>query len=86
MTVALSSDSVTVPLTALPTAVMLMVSSSGSESLVSKVDAVMSMLLPSATVAVSSTVTGASLTGVTVTPTVAVSAADTVADGVCEAA
>ena len=72
----MSSDSVTAPLTALPTAVMIRASPSGSESLESRVDAVMSTVPPSSTVAVSSTVTGASLTGVTVTSTVAVSEAE----------
>ena len=65
----MSSDSATVPFTAPPTPVMLRLSSSGSVSLASRVAAVISTSPPSATVAVSLTPVGASLTGVTVTET-----------------
>ena len=71
----MSSDSVAVPLTALPTAVMVRASSSASESLASSVEAGMLTALPSATVAVSSAAMGASFTGIKVTSTVAVSEA-----------
>ena len=58
MTVAWSWERETAPLTASPTAVMVRVAPSGSESLAMRVEAEMSRVPPSATVAVSSVATG----------------------------
>ena len=75
VTLLLSSDNATLPFTAPPTAVMLRVSPSGSESFESSVVTATSTSPPSETVKVSATADGASLTGVTVTETVAVAVA-----------
>ena len=70
-TVALSSDSETVPLSGLLTVVTESVAPSGSESLASRVEELMLRVPPSATEAESLLVTGGSLTSFTVRVNVA---------------